>query len=88
MRRTVVALGFSAAPALAQSRPDAQDRRAKIQESVRDYSGNCQRPDYSDSAGRKCGQRRGYTEPGGASPPWCEHDIPDAMREGRASRQR
>lgn len=88
MRWGVALAILVATPALAQSSADRRDREAMIQESIRNYSGNCPCPYNTDRAGRSCGQRSAYSKPGGASPLCYPDDISDAMLERWRARQR
>ncbi|BBO27464.1 hypothetical protein AltI4_18520 [Alteromonas sp. I4] len=58
---------------------DAQIKQAIIQDSIRNYSGNCPCPYNRDRAGRKCGKRSAYSKPGGYSPVCYASDVSEKM---------
>lgn len=60
---------------------DDQIKKAIIEESIKNYSGNCPCPYNRDRAGRKCGKRSAYSRPGGASPICYPEDVTPEMIE-------
>lgn len=62
----ITVLLFVSLPAYAQS--DDHIKQLIIEQSIRNYSGNCPCPYSRDRAGRKCGKRSAYSKPGGANP--------------------
>lgn len=66
-----------AQPSMAQS--DNEIKQRIIEQSIRNYSGNCPCPYNTDRAGRKCGKRSAYSRPGGASPVCYPKDVTQNM---------
>ena len=87
MRWGIIALVLLSAPALAQSGADQRDRQTMIQESIRNYAGNCPCPYNTDRAGRTCGARSAWSKPGGAAPLCFPGDITDQMLKRWRERQ-
>jgi len=50
-----------------------------IKNSIDNYSGNCPCPDYTDSAGRRCGARSAYSRKNGEEPLCYKSDITKEM---------
>ena len=50
-----------------------------IEESIRNYPGNCPCPYFLDRAGRRCGKRSAWSRPGGYEPFCYESDIPETV---------
>src|SRR3546814_14861477 len=82
-------LFVSASPCLARANlNDAQVRQRMIDDSIRNYRGNCPCPYNLASNGSKCGKRSAYSKPGGASPLCYPEYINDqAVRAWRQANQ-
>lgn len=52
-----------------------------IQLSIAQYSGSCPCPHSQDRAGRRCGNRSAYSQPGGAHPVCYPSQVSDRMIE-------
>lgn len=65
----------------AHAMSDKEVKQKIIEQSIRNYSGNCPCPYNRDRAGRKCGKRSAYSRPGGASPVCYESDVTPSMIE-------
>jgi hypothetical protein len=68
-----------ATPVWAQRVSDADIRQMMIQESIKNYHGNCPCPYNHASNGSICGKRSAYSRPGGASPLCYPDDISKSM---------
>lgn len=66
-------------PAFAANSSDSQIKKAIIQESIANYSGNCPCPYNRASNGSRCGKRSAYSRPGGESPICYESDVTQGM---------
>jgi hypothetical protein len=55
---------------------DQQLRRMLIEQSIKEYPGNCPCPYSVDRAGRSCGARSAWSRPGGAAPYCFPKDVP------------
>ncbi len=75
MRKLLLIMLLIPLPALAQS--DDQIRQKIIDQSIRNYSGNCPCPYNRMRNGRKCGKVSAYSKPGGASPKCYPSDVSD-----------
>ena len=74
--RIAAALAVLMAPQPVAARDtDAQVRQKIVQESIRNYPGNCPCPENRDRAGRRCGARSAYNRPGGYSPKCYPSDV-------------
>ena len=69
-----------------ERKTDAEIRQILINESIARYSGSCPCPYSRDRAGRRCGGRRAYSRPGGASPLCYPRDVSDEMVEAYRKR--
>jgi hypothetical protein len=56
---------------------DGEVRQAIIRESIRAYRGICPCPESSDSNGRPCGARSGYSKPRGQTVMCHAYDVSD-----------
>jgi len=64
-------------PVTAFAQSDDTIRQKIINESIRNYSGNCPCPYNRMRNGRKCGGHSAYSKPGGASPKCYPSDVSD-----------
>jgi hypothetical protein len=68
-------------PRAAEQLTDDQIRQVLVEQSIRNYSGNCPCPYNTMRNGRRCGGNSAYSRPGGASPLCYPSDVSDAMVE-------
>ena len=54
-------------------------KKRLMEESIRNYPGNCPCPYFLDRAGRRCGKRSAWSRPGGYEPFCYESDIPETV---------
>lgn len=72
-------LFLPSAPVYAETPNDSAVKKAVIQESINNYSGNCPCPYNRASNGSRCGKRSAYSRPGGESPICFESDVTQGM---------
>lgn len=73
-------LGYLAAYSYADNKlTDEEVAAILIQESIRNYSGNCPCPYNVMKSGRRCGGYSAYSKPGGKSPLCYQEDVTAEM---------
>jgi hypothetical protein len=75
----MLALSLSMVAGQAAKKTDAEIKQLLINESIAAYKGSCACPYSKDNAGKNCGARSAYGNPGGASPLCYETDVTQKM---------
>jgi len=81
MRVLLICLALTLAPLSAFAESNEAIKQAIIEQSIRNYSGNCPCPENRDRAGRRCGKRSAYSRVGGYSPLCYPSDVTLGMIE-------